>query len=421
MSTQVKATGSSTEPARAGSAPPSPSAAAAPSATNSPRAGAPPAATAPGPAPEPEGEPTTRERIVDALRYLGDGQMPWAAIGGTIAFPLVLAFGAMLRAFGDNALLRCVALVPALYLLAMVGVVCRQVLLGALSGLDEAEDLPVPGRFARQACGLLPQVAALGGTFLGPGAAALELGWWSSALLLLAAGLFLLPMAGALLVTTNCWRALSPAVVLTAIRRVGRPYLRTIMAIALLVIPAICAFVLTIGLPAYTLMAAVGPLSVVPALMAARMLGLVLEQGREALLDLLPLPGTAGTEPHTVAPAAPVRAKPPAPKRAAARLVEKPKLEKPAAAQPAAAKPAAAQPAPAQPAPAQKPAAAKPAAPNKPVAGNRPAAPNMPATVNKPAAANMPSSSKPAAPAKPAAANKSAAGNPPVNKPAPGS
>ena len=133
--------------------------------------------------------------------------------------------------------------------------------------------------------------------------------------LLLPAGLFLLPMAGALLVTTNDWRALSPVPLIAAIRRAGKPYLRTTGAIAPLLAPALLAFLLTLGLPAYTLIAVVGPLSVVPALMAARMMGSMLEQQHQRLKGLFALPTIP--EAQTRAPA-PARApRPPADKPAA--------------------------------------------------------------------------------------------------------
>jgi len=284
----------------------------APNAPNRGDAG-PTAPAAPTAARQADGEPTLRDRIVDAARFLGDGQMPWAAIGGTIAFPLTLAVGSIMTALIDTPPMRVLAVVPAVFLLAIVGVVCRQTMLSALRGVDEADDLPPPREFARQAVRLMPHAAALAAAFLGPGTLALGFSW-SVAFVLLAAGLAVLPMAGALLVVTGNWRALSPKILIAAIRCGGQPYVHTALASLLLAVPAVIATMLTTGLPGYVSITAIGPLSVVPALMAARMMGLVLEQQRAAFEGVLPLPAaTAAPLPKAHAPRAPQpAAKPPA-------------------------------------------------------------------------------------------------------------
>src|SRR5262249_59994547 len=143
----------------------------------------------------------------------------------------------------------------------------------------------------------------------GAGAVMLRLEQWQFGLLLLPAGRFLLPTAGAQLLGTGDWRALSPALLFSAIRRGGRPYLDTVAAVAVLAAPALFAFALTLGLPGYTLVSIVGPLGVVPSLMSARMMGLLLEQERARFEGLFAAETARGTPP-SAAPSRPAAAQP---------------------------------------------------------------------------------------------------------------
>jgi len=347
---------------------------------------------APTTEPAEDGKPTFRERLSDALRYLCTGRMPTVAIGGTLVFPLVLALGGILTAISDVFALRLIAVVPALFLLSMVGVACQHTLRCALRGLDEADDLPPPAEFAQQSLRLLPHVAVLGALFLGPGAVMLRLDQWQFAFLLLPAGLFLLPMAGAQLLATGDWRALSPAVLFSAIRRGGRPYLDTAAAVAALATPALLAFALTLGLPGYTLVSIVGPLGVVPSLMAARMMGLLLEQERARFAGLFEVQAAQQTPPPA-APPRPARPQPAQPKATQPR----PTSPQPTQSKP---KPAVAQPAKAQPAKAQP---AKTQAVHTPLAKAQPAKTQPAAAAAAPAAKPAPA---PAPAAKPAPAPK---------------
>jgi hypothetical protein len=336
--------------------------------------------------------------------------MPTMAIGGTLAFPLVLAVGGILTAISDMFVLRLIAVVPALFLLSMVGVACRHTVGCALRGLDEADDLPPPAEFAQQSLRLLPHAAVLGAVFLGPGAVMLRLGQWQFAFLLLPVGLLFLPMAGAQLLTTGDWRALSPSLLLSAIRRGGRPYLETAAAVAVLAAPALLAFALTLGLPGYTLVAIVGPLGVVPSLMSARMMGILLEQER-ARFD-----GLFAVETAQQAPPPP----PAAPSRPAAAQPTQTKPAQPKATQPRATPPKT-QPRPTPPQPAQpkqtqsKPAQAKPAP--TPVQAPRVATKPAPAPAQPKPAAAQPAKAQPAPTVKPALTP--AARPAPAPKPAP--
>jgi len=279
-----------------------------------------------------------------------------------------------------------------------VGVACQHTVRCALRGLDEADDLPPPAAFARQSLRLLPHVAVLGAVFLGPGAVMLRLGQWQFALLLLPAGLFVLPMAGAQLLSTGDWRALSPTLLYSAIRRGGRPYLDTVAAVAALAAPALLAFALTLGLPGYTLVSIVGPLGVVPSLMAARMMGLLLEQER-ARFEGLFAAGTAPEVPPPAAPTQPARAQPTQtqPRSTPPRPTPpKPARSTPAQSTPARSKPAQSKPTPA-PRVASKPATATPGQP-KPAAQP---APTQPAKMPPAPAAAKPAA-KPAPAPKPA-------------------
>src|SRR5262249_22445271 len=134
----ASAEGDRREPVMETQTPPSPPASAAnpardQAAAESPAAHRTPAPPAPQPTePAADGKPTCRERLGDALRYLCTGRMPTVAIGGTLVFPLVLALGAMLTAISDVFVLRLIAVVPALFLLSMVGVACQHTVRCAL-------------------------------------------------------------------------------------------------------------------------------------------------------------------------------------------------------------------------------------------------------------------------------------------------
>jgi hypothetical protein len=343
--------------------------------------------------PAEDGQPTFRERLSDALRYLCTGRTPTVAIGGTLVFPVVLALGAMLTAISDVFVARLIAVVPALFLLAMVGLACQHTLRCTLRGLDEADDLPPPAEFARQSLRLLPHVAVLGAVFLGPGAVMLRLDQWQFAFLLLPAGLFLLPMAGAQLLGTGDWRSLSPALLFSAIRRGGRPYLDTAAAVALLAVPAVLAFALTLGLPGYTLVSIVGPLGVVPSLMAARMMGLLLEQERARFEGLFAAGNAREAQPESPPPAAasrPAQPKPSQPKPAQAKPAQsKPAQTKPVHTPLAQSKPAQSQSTQAK--PTAQPAKARPAPTSAaPATKAAPASKPAPAPAAKPAPAARP-------------------------------
>jgi hypothetical protein len=249
-----------------------------------------------------ESEPTCRERYADAVEHLLDDRMPWAAIGGTVAFPLVLAIGMLLVSIDDSVLVRLLAAAPALFLLGMVGVVGRHVLLAAMQGLEGADEKLDLRAIAAETPRVLLQVMALGVLFLGPGAAALLLDLWPLALLLLPIGLLLLPMAAALLLATGNWRVLRPAMLREALRRAGRPWLRTVVAILPLVLPALLGFVWSLGRPVFTIIAIVGPLGVAPLLMAARIFGLCIHRQRHAFAGWLGLPTTVSTATPKPAP-----------------------------------------------------------------------------------------------------------------------
>lgn len=231
-----------------------------------------------------------RERVVDALGILDEGGTRWRVVGVTIAFPVLMLLGGALTSLGDSLLLQLLAALPALLLLGMVGAFGQFVLAVTLQGLAHIDNPPRLTELVRQAPRVLLRLAALSATFLGPGLLVVLLGHWPVGILIVLGGFLLLPVAAALLLGTGSWRALSPVLVITAIRRAGRASRIDAGVSAMLCVPALLALLLTLGQSAYTMLTVVGPLAATPALLAARMIGLTLCEHRHALAGLFPLP-----------------------------------------------------------------------------------------------------------------------------------
>jgi hypothetical protein len=272
-----------------------------------------------------ESEPVFRERLEDAVRYLTEGRMPIVAIGSTIAFPLGLGIGALLTSVYDHLAVRLLAAVPAVFMLGIITVIAQQVLRQAVQGREDGSDLPTIRELFVRTPRLLAFAAVLGAIFLGPGATAILCDRWLIAAALLLPGLFLLPLATALLLATDDWHALRPATLARGVGRLGRTYVDTTLAVLAIIAPAVLAFALTLGRPVYTMIAVVGPLGAVPLLLAAHIVGRLLYRQRQVFagwVDLEPKPhagALSAPEPSTPAPepeaatAAAKPAQPPAP------------------------------------------------------------------------------------------------------------
>jgi hypothetical protein len=240
---------------------------------------------------EPSTEQSTlRERLADAVRILSDHSTRWMVIGATVAFPVVMLLGGVLTTFSDSFVVQLLAVLPALLLLGMVGAFGKYVLAVGMQGLADADDPPKPSQLVQQAPGVLLRLAALGATFLGPGLLVALLVQMPFGLVVLFGGLLLLPMATALLLGTGDWRAMSPRPLIAVMRRASPATIADASVTAGLFVPALVAFLLTLGQPAHTTLAVVGPLAAAPALLAARMIGLTLYEHRHQLAGLFPMP-----------------------------------------------------------------------------------------------------------------------------------
>lgn len=215
---------------------------------------------------------STTEKLQESLQFLFEPRLRRAAVLGTIAFPLSLALGGLLTAAGPWSLLRLVAAVPPLLLVGMVAAFGRHLLAHAVRASDDARELPDLRTLWREGPRALREVMAAATAFVAPAAALALLDETGLALLLLAASAFLLPAAVALRCTGHAWRQITPRLLLASVRPMPS-YVCLARVVTLLFIPAMAAFVAALGQPLFILVSVVGPLSVVPFLVAMRMLG----------------------------------------------------------------------------------------------------------------------------------------------------
>lgn len=242
------------------------------------------------------------EEILDSFRYLFLEHMPLTVIVATMTFPLVLGLGGFLTAGSPFFLFPAIALLPGLCVLGLVGALGRRILLDASKGIDDPPRVPELGVLAREGAGTLRDFAALAAVFLGPGALLVLLDAPTAPkLLTLLLGGALLPTAMLLRQMTPDWRALSPNFLFPAFVRGGVEHLAATGVIVGLFVPATIAAFATLGSHMYLQVSVIGPLSVAPLFIAARLLGRVVDRNRE---QLAPLFGEL-TEPQPPAPEPP--------------------------------------------------------------------------------------------------------------------
>jgi hypothetical protein len=349
---------------------------------------------------------THKEDVVSACHFLFQEHMPLTAITLTLAFPLVIGLGGFISQKLHAGWLANVAILPALFTLVIVFGLARRILLDARQDLDDApslagsRDLLLEGAFA------LGDFAMLAGLLLGPGIVMTQLDLLPGAVLAIALGGFLLPMA-LVLRTVRCdWRALHPQLLFPTIMRGGLPYLKTSATIGLAFLPALLCGLTTGGTRLYLTISVLGPLIVVPVFIAARLLGrLVDASGAKLVLAEPPSEARASrvappaSETHLVRLSK--SGSVPAPRKPTTQLK---RIANTPAPQPVAStvqrRPAASRPAPSRPAPASGPfATATPAQGARgpapaPSSTRRPAAPAAPSSTRGPAATPPPSSTR---------------------------
>jgi hypothetical protein len=350
------------------------------------------------------------DHVVDAFQYLLHQHMPWLVLVTTLAFPAVIGVGGFLTAGGSWFLLAGLAALPGLCVLGLVGAMARQILLASAGGEGDVPPVPSFWLLVADARRFFIDLGLVFGSLVGPALIAAWLGTpWSTALPGLVVGAFFAPMAWSLRHLQGNFEALSPVRLVRAVARTGSSYAGVATIVMLLFVPAALTTFAAFGSPVWVQIAIVGPLSVLPLFVSARLLGTWIDS-RRVQLGLRPKPTVnpegVKAEPasprqpkrpealeHFRAPAARREPAQPAPAKVRARPVASrtPATPRPAAA-PVAAKPAAAAPA---------PRAARPVS-----AGNeapKTAAPKV--AVSKAAAPKVaaPKAAAPVAPARPAA------------------
>ncbi len=300
---------------------------------------APRSATARGP----EAGPQVGEHVLDAVQYMAQGSMPAVALSTMLAFPLVVSAGGMVTG-GSPWLFAALAAPLTLGVLGFVGAVSRQVYLRSAEGEAEAPALPAAPELLALGKRHLGDHLAVFGAYVAPAVIALLLGVPAMSMLpALLLGMFLAPMALVLRQHRGDFASLSPVTIVRGIS-CSRGYARLAGMLWLAFAPAAIAFWATLGHAPWIQLSVVGPLAVLPAFGAARVLGTFVDAHRERLGKLLEL----GTTPaRAQSGASSVATTPQRQMRGVRPVGAQPQPAQPQAAQPRTARPAtAAQPAP---------------------------------------------------------------------------
>lgn len=252
--------------------------------------------------------PSLREKFGDAVQLLYDDNMRPPVLVGTMAFPVVLCAGGILTAGSTFFLQSILALVPALFLLGMLGALARHVLIVAIQGRDDMDDLPSYRELVRESWAALADVVVLGLVFLGPPALLIRVGAPLPGLGFLAVAGIFLPLTAALRLSGTPWKSLSPLRLAKGVRRITPPYFGVAFAASALLAPAVLVLLFSAGMQAFVAISVAGPLAVVPLLMATRILGLTLHYERERLGGLFQLPVRQPPVKAGARPARPARA-----------------------------------------------------------------------------------------------------------------
>lgn len=246
---------------------------------------------------EPPPPPSVTEHLLDALQYLCHQHMPWVALVGTLAFPLMIGIGGFLTGGGSPLLLAALAALPGLCVLVVVAALSRRILVDSADGSSDAPAVAEPVQLLRDARRFAADTLLVAGALLGPSLLTLQLGVsWVAVLPGLLPGAVLLPLAWALRQVRSDFGALSPTVLLQAILRCGGRYFAIVGLFWALFAPALALAFATRSYAMWIQIAAVGPLLVLPLLMASRLVGTFLDAMRIPLgCLLLPASGSVGT------------------------------------------------------------------------------------------------------------------------------
>lgn len=256
-----------------------------------------------------------RDHVLDAFQYLLHQHMPWLVLVTTLAFPVVIGIGGFLTAGGSWFLLAGIAALPGLCVLGLVGAMSRQILLASASGDSDVPAIPGFATLVTDARRFFADLGLVVGALIGPAVVAAWLGTpWSTLLPGLLIGAYFAPMAWILRHLQNDLKSLSPVRLVRAVARAGLPYAAVAPVVLLLFAPASLAAAVSFGSPIWLQIAIVGPLSVLPLFVSARLLGTWIDTRRSAL-------GVRASAPKAEAP---TPAQSPAARQSPPRLPKRP-------------------------------------------------------------------------------------------------
>jgi len=233
-------------------------------------------------------QPSFKEELSGAFRFLFEDHMPLTVMITAVTFPLVIGLGGFLTKGANELLLPVIALVPVLSVVALVCALSRKIMVEAAAGMDEPPAIPEFGSLIRHATRFLVDSAVMAAVFLGPAVGCFLHGTPREVTAgMLAIGIILLPMALVLRQVRNDWRAFWPPTLLEAVFNGGIPYLGALIVAALLFAPAVAVGIATLGSELYLQVSFAGPLLAMPLLVASRFTGRVLSNRSEWLKTTL--------------------------------------------------------------------------------------------------------------------------------------
>ena len=235
-----------------------------------------------------EAPPGALEHLKDAAQYLLHQSMPALVLITVLSFPLVVGVGGFLTAGGSPLLLAAIAALPGLSILVAVAAMGRQILLRSSEGEGDVPPMPAMAGMLRDARSFAIDAALIAAVFGGVPLGLMFAG--ASVYTLVPAallGALLAPLSFALLQVRGDLRGLSPWFLLRAAHRAGSGYPVVAFATTLAFAPAAAVAACVLERPLWVQIAFVGPLMVLPAFAAARLLGTWLDTNRGSLDMLL--------------------------------------------------------------------------------------------------------------------------------------
>lgn len=224
----------------------------------------------------------TVEHLGDAIRFLFSDHLPMTAIVATILLPLLIGLSGFLltNVEGNSvAVFAILAASPALLVLGLVATLTAETLRQGRRGIIDPPSIPRLGELTRNGAKTLRDVFVVLLAALLPSILILQES--GSAMIAAPVALVLLsfaPMAFALRITEHNWHCARPGYLVGQIFRVRRYYPAVLVSLAVLFAPIVVGLMVTAHSPTFVSMAVVGLLGTGPALIGARLLGLVMHE-----------------------------------------------------------------------------------------------------------------------------------------------